>query len=135
MIVEKSSPGLRGWFPIADHVLAEGSLGNADAQFLKFAMASRCSPKRVLSTQFSDEFSRVLGEGGPSSSSVADLPCPVPAESLAVPSDHSIGLNDDQRRAPTPPDFGQPNPQTSINAFEFGFRVLPVKDCELMSQR
>ena len=45
MIVEERSPGLRGWFPISEHVLADGSLGNVDGQFLKFAMDSRCRPK------------------------------------------------------------------------------------------
>src|SRR6185503_1701502 len=44
----------------------------------------------------------------------------MPAEPLAVPSDHGIGLHDDQGGAPVPPTLGEEDPKQSVRRAELG---------------
>jgi hypothetical protein len=42
----------------------------------------------------------------------------MPAEPLPVPSDHGIGLHDDQGGAPVPPTLGEEDPKQSVRRAE-----------------
>src|SRR5262249_43175074 len=114
MIGEERSPRL-GWrLGMADHVFGNRSLGNVSAQFQEFAVNSRRSPKRVIATDSSNEITRLPRNKRTSGPAVTDLPAPVPLKSLTMPVDDRLGLDDDQGRAPTRPQAGEPNPKTSI---------------------
>ena len=103
MIGEERSPRL-GWrLGMADHVFGNGRLGNLNAQFQEFAVNSRRSPGRIVTTYGSNQIASFLGNTGTSGPTVANLPRPVPLKSLTMPTDDGFRFDDDQGRTPTRP--------------------------------
>jgi hypothetical protein len=64
----------------------------------------------------------------------------MPTKPLAVPSDHGIGLHDDQGGAPVPPALGEENPEQSVRRAEL--RTFPrarqrghlLTECEILKR-
>src|SRR5258705_7549732 len=65
--------------------------------------------------------------------SKADLPGPKQAEASAMPGDHGLRFGDDESRAPTGPDLGQPYPEKSIPG-PFWPLHRTLSDAELVAQ-
>jgi len=59
-----------------------------------------------------------LGDPRASRPARAALPAPVEAESLAVPAEDGLGLDDHERAAPVVPEAKEPNPEDPIRALE-----------------
>src|SRR5262245_17454690 len=103
MIGEERSPRLGWWLGMADHVFGNGRLGNPYAKFQEFAVKSRRSPNRVVTTHGSNQITRLPRNTGTSRLAVTNLPSPVPLKSLTMPTNDGFRFDDDQGRAPTRP--------------------------------
>ena len=66
-------------------------------------MDSRCFPKHVHATHGSDQITSVLRDSRSSGLAVADLPGPVPAKSLPMPSQNRFRFDNDQGGTPAGP--------------------------------
>jgi len=67
-----------------------------DPKHQQFAVDPRCAPQRVLAAHPPDQRSH-LGINPGTAADVAGLPAPVSAETASVPTDHGLGLDDDDR--------------------------------------
>ena len=81
----------------ANHVLGDCRWGPIDSEFEQFAVNARCAPERICHIDFSHEVSEFLRHFGPSRLAPPTRPGPVQTESLAMPGDHRLRLDDDQR--------------------------------------
>jgi hypothetical protein len=59
----------------------------------------------------------------------------MPAEPLAVPSDHGIGLHDDQGGAPVPPTLGEEDPKQSVRRAELRTFHCSPQHGQLLTER
>jgi hypothetical protein len=109
VFLQKGAPRLGRWFAMTDHVLANTSLADVDAQV--FSPSMRGAPKWVGTDQIPD----FLRDRGPSSSSVPNLPGPKQAEAFVVTGDDGLWFDDEQRGLPISPDFGQPRPEHTVH--------------------
>jgi hypothetical protein len=66
-------------------------------------MNSRGSPQGIGPTHFSNEFAYHGIEGRTSESLHAAFPGPIPPEALPVPVDNGLGLHNEERLGPVPP--------------------------------
>jgi len=114
VVIEKSAPGLRRRLAMADHVFVNGRFGYFVAKPLKLRVNSRRPPSRVLTTQSPDENSNLGIDLRPPHRFRPRFPSPVESETLLVPSDDSLRLNDEENRAPIGPELGEPNPENPI---------------------
>jgi hypothetical protein len=62
-------------------------------------MDAWCSPERIRQAHLPDEVSNFARHFRPSRPTVSALPTPVQPESLAVPGDHRLRLDDGEGRA------------------------------------
>src|SRR5262249_17595464 len=60
VVIEERSPGLRGWFRIANHVFGNGSLRDLDTQLHELAVNPRCAPNRILTAHGSYQITSLL---------------------------------------------------------------------------
>jgi WD40-like Beta Propeller Repeat/Lon protease (S16) C-terminal proteolytic domain len=77
-------------------------------------MSSSYAPEWVGTAHGTDQIPDFLRDGGPSGSSVPDLPSPKQPEAFPVPGDDRLGLDDHQRGFPTGPGSGQPCPEDTV---------------------
>ena len=94
VIVQECAPALRRRLAISHHVLGHAGLTDLDAQFEQFPMDMGCTPQRVFAAHFADQIADFAGHRGPTHSSMPNFPGPKEAKSLAMPSNHSGGLDD-----------------------------------------
>ncbi len=59
VVLQKCSPGLRGWFGMSGHVLSDGCLGDIDTEFEQFAMDTRSAPEGISFAHGADEFTNI----------------------------------------------------------------------------
>ena len=85
--------GMAFW--MSDHVFGNGSLRDFNPKFMEFAADARRAPKSILTAQLADEIASVLRNLRTAGSPMTSLPGPIPTESLTVPGDDSLRLNDD----------------------------------------
>ena len=116
------------------HVLCDGSLGDINAEFQKFTVNSGRSPQWVVAAHRADQIARLFWNTWTSGPSTPSFPSPIPTEALPMPSDVGIRFNDQQRRAPSIPSPGEPDPKTTICRRQSWLWMLTVGDCELMTQ-
>ena len=55
--------------------------------------------------------------------------------SCAMPANHRLRFDNDQRLAPTSPEFREPHPEEAICWLEWRTWMEPFVDCELLAQR
>ena len=119
---------------MAHQILADAGFADVDAQLEQLAVNARCSPQRILTTQFADEFSDVFRNPRPPRSTAADLPGPEQTKAPAVPSDDGVRLDDDQSRPPAAPDRAQPCPQESIGRRQFRALHRALENAKLVPE-
>jgi len=107
VILQKGSPGLRGWPLVARHVFGHCGLRNLDAQLEELAMNPGSAPERIGQTHSTHEGSDLRMEPGPSRAAESALPAPVVFEPLSVPADDRFGLDNHQRSFPASPSAAQ----------------------------
>ena len=96
VIIEERASGLRGWFPIADHVLGHSLLRHMVAQQGKFGYDPRSAPGQVLPGHAANQLSDFAFEQRTSTSPSSRFPAPIQPESLAMPADDGFRLDNDE---------------------------------------
>src|SRR4051812_47527310 len=114
MVVKEDPPGLRRWLPTAYQVFAHARFTNIDAELQQLAVYTRCAPTRILVAHAADQIANFARDHRAARLTPPDLPRPEKAKRLALPTNHCLGLHDDQRRAPIRPGAGEPNPQEPV---------------------
>src|SRR5258708_4503455 len=98
MIVEECLPTLRRWFSPLDHILGHTRLPDFDAELEQLSMDPRRSPQRVGNAHLADKLAHLLRYSW-SATTMSRLPAPIRSETLAMPTDDCIRLDDRQRIA------------------------------------
>ncbi len=120
---------------MAHEILADAGLTDIDAEFEQLAVNTRCSPKRILATQPTDQFSDVFWNRRPPRLAAVDFPSPEQTKAPAVPSDDGVRFDDDQSRPPVAPDRAQPYPKESIARHQFGALHGALENTKLVPKR
>ena len=64
-----------------------------------------------------------------------DLPCPKKAKAFPVPSDHGLGLDDDECGAPVSPHSAQPSPKEPVEWGQLRLLHRTMQNAELVPER
>jgi hypothetical protein len=133
MVVEKGLPRL-SWSP-ADRSddSGEGPFGDGEAQHFQFAMDPRCAPERIGSRHPPDQPANRDGGRGPPRTTVmgSRQSPPESAKSFSLPAGHSVGLDRDQRVAPTGPPLVESDPEYAIKGRQQRSLSFSLDGCEL----
>jgi hypothetical protein len=105
-----------------------------NAQLGEFGLNAWAAPRGVGLPHLPYQRDEVAVEGG-SSIAYARFPTPEEAKAKAMPSDHGLGLEEDQGVWPLWPEAPKANPKEPVGGAEFRFARLSFEDCELMSER
>ncbi len=83
-----------------------------------------------------DELSDFVGDRRPARRIRSALPTPVEAETLPVPAEDGLRLDEDESATPSGPELGEPDPHESIGGpkQDAPSRALALEDEELMAQ-
>ncbi len=98
-------------------------------------MNARCSPKGIGRTHLPNELTNFTSHCGSPNCPAPTFPSPIQPESFAMPSDHTLWLHDEQRRAPIPPKAGKANPKHAVRRVKTkpaAHRLF--QDCELVTE-
>ena len=106
VIIQESTPSLRGRFGLSDHIFVHRGFDNDMAQQEQFGQDPRSAPRWVFPGHSADECADLTVNLG-SAWGLPGLPSPVEAKSQAMPADDSLGLNDQQSRSPSAPELRQ----------------------------
>jgi len=82
-------------------------------------MDPRRAPQRVRRAHLVDERPNGRRGAGPAKMTVRRPVGPSPSEPLPMPTDHRLGLHDDQGRTPVPPGVSEEQPKQSISRTEW----------------
>jgi len=82
----------------------DGQLGDGVAEMGEFRLDAPTAPRRILPGQASDEVAELGVEAGTADRVRLGLPAPVESEALAMPSEDSGGLDNDEARPPVRPE-------------------------------
>ena len=94
VVLQKRAPILRRWPPVSDQVLSNRGLRQLESQFQQFSVNPRSAPARIRQAHPMNQIDDLPRHGG-SSFRMATLPLAIQSKSLAMPSDDSLGLDDD----------------------------------------
>ena len=114
MIVQKAPPRLRWRLRVMDHVLCDGRLGDMDAQQLKFAVNSRCTPANVVSKHRPDKIAHLRCDGWAPAHPATGFPGPIKSKALAVPAHQGIWFEDPQCLQATGPQAVEADPEQPL---------------------
>ena len=110
VILQKCAPGLRRRFAAAHHIFADAALTDVDAELEQFTVDPWCTPTGILSAHLPDQFSDLTGNDRSTRLAMPHLPGPEQAKAGTMPGNDCFWLDDGQRRAPSAPDVGEPDP-------------------------
>jgi hypothetical protein len=103
VVLQKCAPILRRWSPVSDQVLGNRGLRQLEFQFQQLSVNPWSAPARIRQAHPMNQIDDFPQHGG-SSFRTATLPLPIQSESLAMPSDDGLGLDDNQYRSPAAPE-------------------------------
>jgi hypothetical protein len=102
MVLEERFPTLgRRTCAMPDHVLCDRGIHNIVAKEVKLSLDSRCSPKRILLGNSTDQLSDLWIDLRPAS--IPRFPSPVEFEALTVPANHGVRLDNHEAGTPVLP--------------------------------
>lgn len=134
VILQESAPRLGRRPTLTYHVLADTGFPDDNTEFEKFAVNSRRSPERIFPAQPSDQLPDFFRDRRSAGPPTPDLPSPEEPESLAVPGDHSLWLNDDEGGSPIRPQTGKPCPEEAISGRQFRSLHRALENAKLVPQ-
>ena len=114
MVLQERSPSLRGRLRLSGEVLRDGRLRQRESQLEELAMDPRCTPRGVCLMHLQDELSNLGIDWRSARAQRSALPAPVESESLAVPPDDGLRLNDHEGLTPSGPEAREPGPEDAI---------------------
>jgi hypothetical protein len=94
----------------ASQIPRDSPFRDDEAEFLQFAMDLRRSPLGILVRQASDQNSNFQGDSRPAAEWLGS-PAPIEAKASAMPTDHSLGLHDNEDIRPATPDGAESGPE------------------------
>jgi hypothetical protein len=113
----------------------DGPLRDIEAEYLELAVNPRRAPGPVLGHHAEDKLTQLPAHAF--SSRTFAMPgelSPVESEASSMPSDNSLGSNEDQGSLPSGPDTPQSNPEETIGAGKPWPRATSRKDQDLLPQ-
>ena len=137
MIAQEGSPSLcRLMTPwCSPHPAQHRSLRKIEAQHLQFTMNPWSSPGAVLRDHAENDLPQFRADTLSSRSGpVSRNPRPIQPETLAVPADNGLRLDEDQRLLPANPQPPQHHPEQLVASNKPGLRMLPFENAELLSK-
>ena len=133
MILEESSPRLGRRLATPHHVFGNGRFGNLDAEFEYLTVDPQGTPTRVITTYDPNQIPHFLRESGPTGLSTVDPPPPEQTKASPMPSDHRLGLDDQESGFPVSPQALQPDPEEAISGRQLEpFRCRPAQHGQLL---
>jgi len=134
MRVQEGLPGLSSWPAGAhgSHVLLNGALADADAQFEEFTTNPFCSPQSVVPCHFLDQGDG-LGGYPWCGRSCPGLVLPQELKALTMPPQQRLRLDNEQRLLPCPNHPCQEDEEHAIRFRACGAFHLPPEDDELLT--
>src|SRR4051794_4439310 len=114
MVVQEGSPRLGRRLAPPYHVFGDGRLGNLDPEFEQFAMNTRSTPPRIVTTDHSNQITDFLRHSGTAALAAPDLPSPKETKAFPMPGDDRGWYDDQQGGFPVRPNTTQPHPENSI---------------------
>ena len=115
-------------------VTRDGAFGNVKAEFQELAMDLGRAPGGILLGHAFDGFENVRGQFAAAETRGTRPESPVQPKSSAVPADHSLGFDQDERVAPTIPECVQRHPEQAVATSKMGPRMLAFEHRELLTQ-
>src|SRR5947207_2625233 len=122
VILQEGPPSLRWRLPVTNHVLAHAGLADVHTEFEHFAVNPGGAPGRVRSAHQTDQIAYVFRNRRTPGLAMPDLPGPKKRrKAFSVPSDHSLGLDDDECGAPFSPHSYSQAQRSRSSGVNFGF--------------
>ncbi len=111
-------------------------MDDRDPELEELAVNSRRAPGGIGPVHLKDELSDFVGDRRPAGPVRSALPTPIEAETLPVPAEDGIRLDEDESATPSGPDPGELGPQESIGGpkRDTPSRALALENEELMAQ-
>ncbi len=120
VIGEESSPCLRWWLSVFDHVFEDGIIVDHITKQGKLTLNMRRAPQRILFRQLANERDDLGIDNRPTALSSA-FQTPIVFEPFSVPYDHGLRPDDIERAAPFVPNIREQDPEGTIH----GIRLDP----------
>src|SRR2546429_983799 len=135
VILQEGPPRLRWRLPVTNQVLAHAGLADVHTEFEQLAVNPGGAPGRVRAAHQTDQLAYVFRNRRRSGLVMPDLPCPKKAKAFPVPSDHSLGLDDDECGAPFSPHSAQPSPEEPVEGCQLRLLYRTMQNAELVPER
>jgi hypothetical protein len=138
VVAQKCPPALsaaRSCRPHASHVPLDGALRDADAELQELASNPFGSPEPVLGRHATDEGEDIRSETRFAWTAGAGFPTPEESESLPVPSQHGLWLDQEQGMAPLQMEVREHHEQASLVAAKDGAFDGARGDDELLPKK
>src|SRR4029077_6037390 len=135
VILQEGPPCLRWRLPVTDHVFAHAGLADIHTEFEQFAVNPGCAPGRVRAAHQADQLAYVFRNRRTPVLAMPDLPRPKKAKAFPVPSDHGLGLDDDECGAPVSPHSAQPSPEAPVEGCQLGLLHRTMQNAQLVPER
>ena len=111
------------------------SLRYHDTHLAQLAMDPRRSPERIRGGHLAHQCANGRIRIRAARTNPRPAPPPSPAEPLAMPSHHGVGLDEHERRAPVPPRLGQYDPKQPISPPQLRTGACASQRVELLAER
>ena len=93
------------------------------------------SPSWIRSAHQTNQIAYVFRNRRTPGLAMPDLPGPKKAKAFPVPSDHSLGLDDDECGAPFSPHSAQPSPEEPVEGCQLRLLHRTMQNAELVPER
>ena len=103
------------------HVFRDRSLADGDTKFQQFTMNPRGTPKWIILRHLANKLADILVHFRSSHQVWSALPSPVVPESLFMPLDNGLRLDESQRRPPITPDSRKNDPKEPVSILKAWF--------------
>src|SRR4030042_2972174 len=115
VVLEEGAPGLggRAMYHLPT-VAADRASAAVVGRLSELTLNPYAPPARVLMGEALNEQSELRGEAWATRPAASALPGPVASPAGAVPADHGVRLDDDERRSPARPGTREPQPEQAI---------------------
>ena len=133
VVVEEGLPGLVAAAG-SGAILADGGIRDCNSEFGQFGLNSFAAPGGIAGPHSPNEVDEFAVSGG-SAAAGTGFPAPEQAKAQPMPSDDSLGLEEQQALLPVWPPPPEGEPKQTIRLAKFGFASLASEHRELMPKR
>jgi hypothetical protein len=134
VVVEEGSPSLRRRFAITRHVPCHRRFSDHVSKQMKLGLDARGAPRWILPGHLPDQIANLGVNPWPANPGGSGLPSPVEPETLPMPTDDRVGLDNDENRPPSLPQSGKPDPEYAVALAQSGALGLLLQDRQLLAK-